>query len=53
MHGQGILTSSSGNSYEGKWENGNYLDIKSYEKDGNNTGETVKGVKQKLLGTMD
>ena len=53
MHGQGILISSSGNSYEGKWQNGKYLNIKSYEKDENTTGDNLKAVKQKLFDSMD
>ena len=53
MHGQGVLTSSSGNSYEGKWENGKYLNINSYEIDENTTEENVNSVKQNLLDTMD
>ena len=53
MHGQGILTSSSGNSYEGKWEKGKYLNIKSFEKDEITTEGNVNAVKQNLLDTMD
>ena len=53
MHGQGILTSSNGNIYEGKWVNGKYLNIKSFEKDANTTGESENAVKQKLLDKMD
>ena len=53
MHGHGILTSSSGSSYEGKWENGKYLNIKSSGIDANTTGENVNAVNQDLLDTMD
>ena len=53
MHGQGILTSSIGNIYEGTWKNGKYSSIKSFETDENTTGEDVNAVKQKLLDTMD
>ena len=50
---QGMLTSSSVKSYEGKWENGKYWNRKSFEKDSNTTGENVNAVKQELLDTMD
>ena len=48
MHGQGILTSSSGNSYEGKWEKGKYLNIKSFEKDEKKVRKNVFKNKQVL-----
>ena len=44
MHGRGILTLSGGNSYEGKWENGKYLNI---------NGDNVNEFKKDLLDTMD
>ena len=53
MHGHGILTSSGGNSYEGKWENGKYLNINNFENSENTNEENVNSVKQDLLETMD
>ncbi len=53
MHGQGFLTSSSGNSFEGEWKNGKYLNKNKFEKDENTSEENVNAVKQKLLDTID
>ena len=53
MHGTGILTSPNGNSYEGEWENGRYLNINNFEKDEIATEGNVNAIKQNPLDTMD